>query len=177
MNRAKKIAICGAFCALLIVIQYAFSAIKGVELVTLFFITFCFTFGGLYGLLAAFSFSLLRCLLYGFFPNVLILYLVFYPTLALAAGVLGKRLKESSSFKQLIAVTIFGLVCTVYFSALDCVVTPLFYNYTQKAWIAYVYQCIPVCLIQCCSTFASFLLLFLPLKKAFGLIAKRVEKP
>ncbi len=175
MDKAKKIAICGAFCALLIVIQYAFSAIKGVELVTLFFVTFCFTFGGLYGLLVAFSFSLLRVLLYGFFPNVLILYLVFYPTLALAAGVLGKRLRESSNVKQLIVIILFGLACTVYFSALDCIVTPLFYKYAQKAWVAYVYQSIPVCLIQCCSTVASLLLLFIPLKKAFGLIAKRVE--
>ena len=175
MNKAKKIAICGAFCALLIVVQYAFSAIKGVELVTLFFVAFCFTFGGLYGLLVAFSFSLLRVLLYGFFPNVLILYLVFYPTLALAAGGLGKRLKESSNVKQLIAIILFALLFTVYFSALDCVITPLFYKYAQKAWMAYVYQCIPVCLIQCCSTFVSFLLLFLPLKKTFNLIAKRVE--
>ena len=70
MNTAKKTAICGAFCALLLATQYVFNAIKGVELVTLLFVTFCFTFGGVCGVLVAVAFCLLRCLIYGFFPLV-----------------------------------------------------------------------------------------------------------
>ena len=175
MDKAKKIAICGAFCALLIVVQYAFSAIKGVELVTLFFVTFSFAFGGVYGVLVALSYSLLRCLIYGFFPNVVILYLAYYPALALAAGALGKRLRDRSKIKRLVLVTIFAIIATVCFSLLDCVVTPLFYSYAPKAWLAYAYQTVPVCLIQCVSSLISFALLFLPLEKTFNSIAKRAE--
>ena len=175
MNTAKKTAICGAFCALLLATQYVFNAIKGVELVTLLFVTFCFTFGGVCGFLVAVAFCLLRCLIYGFFPSVMVLYLIYYPLLALAASALGKAVKNAPALKQTIIVTLFSVVFTVIFSAIDCIVTPLFYSFTASAWVAYIYQCAPVCLIQCICVSLSVALLFLPLKKAFVIIKRRIE--
>ena len=176
MNTAKKTAICGAFCALLLATQYVFNAIKGVELVTLLFVTFCFTFGGVCGFLVAVAFTLLRCLIYGFFPSVVVLYLIYYPVLALAASALGKSIRKASQLKQVIAVTIFAVTFTILFSALDCIISPLFYSFTKSAWIAYVYKCAPVCLIQCVCVGVSVALLFLPLKKAFVVIKRRIER-
>jgi hypothetical protein len=176
MNTAKKTAICGAFCALLIITQYAFNAIKGVELVTLLFVTFCFTFGGVCGFLVAVAFCLLRCLIYGFFPSVVVLYLIYYPLLALAASALGKAIKKTPALKQTIIVTVFSVIFTIIFSAIDCVVTPLFYKFTASAWIAYIYQCAPVCLLQCVCVGFSIALLFPPLKRAVNHIKERVDR-
>jgi hypothetical protein len=176
MNTAKKTAICGAFCALLIITQYVFNAIKGVELVTLLFVTFCFTFGGVCGFLVAVAFCLLRCLIYGFFPSVVVLYLIYYPLLALAASALGKAVGGFPKLKQTAIVTFFSVLFTVVFTGIDCIVTPLFYNFTATAWAAYVYQCIPVCLIQCVCVCISVGLLFAPLKRAFEIIKKHIDR-
>ena len=176
MNTAKKTAICGAFCALLLATQYVFNAIKGVELVTLLFVTFCFTFGGVCCFLVAVAFCLLRCLIYGFFPSVVVLYLIYYPMLALAASALGKVLKGSSVLRQAIVVTVFSVFFTVIFSVIDCIVTPLFYSYTKSVWVAYIYQCAPVCLIQCVCVGISVGLLFTPLKSAFEVVKRHIDR-
>ena len=167
MNIAKRCAVCGAFCALLIAIQYVFSAIKGVELISVFFFAFCFSFGAIYGVTVAVVFSLLRCFIYGFFPSVVILYLVFYPLFAFVAGLVGKLLKDKSAVKKLIFATVTVVVLTLIFSVLDDIITPLVFTFTKDAWMAYIVQSVPVCLIHCICSLITTATLFLPLNKVF----------
>lgn len=81
-------------CALLIAGQYVFSFVSGVEIVTVLLLCFSVAFGVKRGVLCAVAFSLLRCLVFGFFPNVVLLYLIYYPTFAAAFGLLGKLKKD-----------------------------------------------------------------------------------
>ncbi len=153
---------------MLVAIQYVFSAVKGVELVTTFFFAFCFCFGSLCGIMVAVAFTLLRIMIFGFFPTTLILYLSYYPLFALVAGVMGKALKKNSSIKQVVFCSFVAVVMTVFFTALDDLITPLFFSYDQIAWKAYLIQSLPTCLIQCVCVALTMALLFLPLKKTFG---------
>lgn len=82
----RNIAICAVMAALLIVIQFALSFVSGIELVTVILLCFCYTVGITCGLITATAFSLLRCMLFGFTPNVIILYLVYYNLFALLFG-------------------------------------------------------------------------------------------
>ena len=174
MKTAKKIAICGAFCALLIAIQYPLGAIKGIELVTVFFYAFCFVFGGACGVLVAVCYTLLRCFLHGFFPTVIILYLIYYPIFSLVGSAVGKTLKNSSPVRQIIFSVITTVLLTLFFHVADNIVTPLFFSYDKKTWIAYILQSVPVCITQCVCAGVSTALLFQPLKKAFLYVNKNV---
>ena len=76
--KSAKFIVQSALCtALLIGAQFALSGVKGVELVTILFLCFCYKYGVKQGLLVATAFSLLRCFVFGFFPNVIVLYLVY----------------------------------------------------------------------------------------------------
>ena len=75
---AKEIALMSIMTALLLASQFVFAAIQGVEVVTVFLLSFCVAFGARRGMLVATAFSLMRCFIYGFFPNIVILYLVYY---------------------------------------------------------------------------------------------------
>ncbi|MDE6868772.1 MAG: hypothetical protein K2J83_06510 [Clostridia bacterium] len=92
---AKQIAYVAVMCALLIAGQYVFSFVVGVEIVTLLLVCFSSVFGVRSGVICAVSFSLLRCLIYGFSPTAVILYLVYYPSLAAVFGGLG-HIKNST---------------------------------------------------------------------------------
>ena len=72
MNTHKDITLIGLFTAILIAGQFALFGISGVEIVTVLFASFAFYFGVIRGLIVATAFSVLRCLVFGFFPNVLI---------------------------------------------------------------------------------------------------------
>ena len=65
---AKELAFIALMTALLIACQLALSAVQGVEVVTVLFLSFCYSFGVRRGLVVANCFSLLRCLLFGFSP-------------------------------------------------------------------------------------------------------------
>ena len=78
----KNVAITAVFTALLLGAQYALWFVKGVELVTLLLLVFSYRFGVKCGVLSAVAFSLLRCFLFGFFPSVILLYLIYYPLFA-----------------------------------------------------------------------------------------------
>ena len=82
----RKIAVCAVMVALLIVTQFALSFVSGVELVTVILLCYCYTVGITCGVITATAFSLLRCILFGFTPNVIILYLVYYNLFALLFG-------------------------------------------------------------------------------------------
>jgi ribose/xylose/arabinose/galactoside ABC-type transport system permease subunit len=84
MNSAKKIILPGVFTALLIGGQLALSGISGIEVVTVLLLTFVYKYGIGQGLLVANSFSLLRCFIFGFIPNVIVLYLIYYIIISLS---------------------------------------------------------------------------------------------
>lgn len=88
---ARKIAACAVMVALLIAVQYALGFVSGVELVTVFLLCFCYAFGAGCGMLVATAFSLLRCLIWGFQPAVIVLYLIYYNLFALLFGLAGKK--------------------------------------------------------------------------------------
>ncbi len=91
---AKEIAYIAVMTALLIGGQLVFSFVMGVEVVTLLLVCFSYVFGVKDGVLTAVAFSLLRCFLWGFYPTVIILYLVYYPLLAAAFGAIGHVKEE-----------------------------------------------------------------------------------
>ena len=71
----KECAYLAVFVALVIAAQLLLASIPGVEVVTLLLVTYSFVFGVRRGMIAATAFSLLRMLVFGFSPTVLILYL------------------------------------------------------------------------------------------------------
>lgn len=148
MRTAKDIALIGVYTALLIGGQFALSGISGVEIVTVLLLGFAYFFGIVRGLFVANAFSLLRCLIFGFFPNVIILYLIYYNLFVLIFGLLGKRFKKDAKLKSLIVLTVTAALLTVFFTALDDVITPLYYGFTLDAAKAYAVASLTVVVPQ-----------------------------
>lgn len=92
---AKDIAAVAVMTALLIGGQFVLSPVAGVEVVTVLLAAFSFSYGVRAGVLAATAFALLRCFIFGFYPSVIVLYLIYYPLFALIFGLLG-RVKEQT---------------------------------------------------------------------------------
>ena len=225
--KTLQIVFCAVMTALLIALQYVLGFVSGIELVTVVFLTFCCVFGVKCGLLTGAAFSLLRCLLFGFMPNVILLYLIYYSLFALLFGFVGKRhispwlcpallavlaaacgyfavnglpisvlyqgrvslmlwilfgivlailafyivlvvTKKGEQGRELAAVTAFAALCTVMFTLLDDIITPLFMGYSAEAAVAYFYTGFMAMLPQTICAAVSVFVLFLPLKKAFS---------
>ena len=228
---AYMVAVCAVMTALLIAVQYALGFAAGVELVTVFLLTFCYVFGAAYGVLTATAFSLLRCFLWGFYPNVVVLYLIYYNAFALLFGMLGKRGKpvagwvcptllallgagcavcaavglpvsvlykarltamfwalfgvlagllaayiivlcvgraRAAVWREAASLAALAALCSVCFTLLDDVLTPLFYGYTFDAAVAYFYTGFFAMLPQTMCAAVSVFVLFAPLRKAFS---------
>lgn len=165
-NTAREIANLAVFVALVIAAQFLFSFVAGVEIVTVLFVTYAFTFGIRRGMLAATAFSLLRIFIFGVFFNVLVLYLLYYNGLTACFGFLGRRVKNP--LKNLWWIVLVACVCTACFTLLDNILTPLWYAYTEKATKAYFIASLPVLFPQILCTAVTVGALFLPLRKAFG---------
>lgn len=170
LKSAKECAFIAVFVALLIAGQFVLSAVPGVEVVTVLFCSYAFAFGVRRGMAAATAFSFIRQLLFGFFPNVLILYLLYYNLLAATFGGLGKKIKRPLRFLAVIVAV--ASVCAVAFTALDNVITPLWYGYSARAARAYAFASLPFMGVQALNAAISVGVLFLPLFRAFS-AAKR----
>ncbi len=162
---ARDCALIAAVTALLLASQLALSVLPGVELVTALFLSFVFVFGVWRGILVAIAFSFLRCFVFGFYPTVLFVYLIYYPFLAIVFGSLGKAVKPT--LKGLILITGVACLCSVLFSMLDNVITPLWYGYTAEAAKAYFYGSLPFMIPQVVCVGISVSILFFPLYKIF----------
>lgn len=160
MNTAKKIILPGIFTALLIGGQLALSGIPGIEVVTVLLLAFVYKYGVGQGLLVANSFSLLRCFIFGFMPNVLILYLVYYNIFVLVFGFLGKVFRHEYSIKKHILVVIIAIIMTALFTMTDNVLTPLMYGFTENATKAYFMASLYTIVPQIICTFSTVLLIF-----------------
>ena len=164
----KECAYIAVFVALTIAAQLCLSVIPGVEVVTVLFVSYAFVFGVKRGMIAATAFSLLRQMVFGFLPLVLILYLLYFNTLAALFGFLGKKL----STKHLVWIVLIACVCTVCFTMLDNILTVVWYAYSPRAAKIYIYASLSVLLPQVICTAVTVGVLFLPLCKIF----KRLEK-
>ena len=150
MRKAKDLALIGVYTALLIGGQLALASLSGIEIVTLLVFVFAFSFGVRRSLILVVAFSFLRCFLFGFFPSVLILYLIYYPIFVTIMGLLGNRFKHKLTPKRHVLVIIVAVILTVFFSLLDSVITPLYYGFSTLEWKGYLasslYAMIPQCL-------------------------------
>lgn len=160
MNSAKKIILPGVFTALLIGGQLALSGISGIEVVTVLLLTFVYKYGIGQGLLVANSFSLLRCFIFGFIPNVIVLYLIYYNIFVLVFGFLGKVFRHEYSIKKHIMVIVVAVVMTVLFTITDNVLTPLIYGFTANTAKAYFVASLYTVIPQIVCTFATVLIIF-----------------
>ena len=160
MNSAKKIILPGVFTALLIGGQLALSGISGIEVVTVLLLTFVYKYGIGQGLLVANSFSLLRCFIFGFIPNVILLYLIYYNIFVLTFGFLGKVFRHEYSIKKHIMVIVVAVVMTVLFTITDNVLTPLIYGFTANTAKAYFVASLYTVIPQIVCTFATVLIIF-----------------
>lgn len=159
MRAAKEVALIGVFCALLIGGQFALSGISGVEIVTVLLLSFSYYFGIRRGLVVATAFSVLRCFIFGFFPNVIILYLIYYNLFVTVFGLLGLKFKKDLNLKKLIILVITALLMTVLFTCLDDVITPLYYGFSYDAMKAYAVASLTALIPQVACTLITTLLL------------------
>ena len=160
MNSAKKIILPGVFTALLIGGQLALSGISGIEVVTVLLLTFVYKYGIVQGLLVANSFSLLRCFIFGFIPNVIVLYLIYYNIFVLVFGFLGKVFRHEYSIKTHIIVLFISIIMTAMFTMVDNILTPLMYGFTANAAKAYFIASLYTVIPQITCTFLTVLIIF-----------------
>ena len=166
--KSTKFIVQSALCtALLIGAQFALSGVAGVELVTILFLCFCYKYGVKQGLLVATAFSLLRCFVFGFFPNVIVLYLVYYNLFALVFGLIGKAFKGEYTVKKHLGIVCLAVCMTATFTLLDDVITPLMSAFTITQTKAYFLASIPTLVPHLVCTFCTTLLLFRPFIKLF----------
>ena len=170
-NTAKELAQLAVFVALVIAAQFVLSFVPGVEIVTVLFVSYAFVYGIRRGMLAATAFALIRQLLFGFYPTVLILYLLYFNGLSALFGWLGKKVK--SPLKHLWWITLLACLCTACFTLTDNILTPLWYRYTEKATRAHFIASLPVAFSQIVCTAVTVGLLFFPLQKVFCLLKRK----
>lgn len=168
MRAAKEIALNGVFTALLIGGQIVLSGISGVEIVTVLLLSFAYYFGIRRGLFVANAFSLLRCLIFGFFPNVIILYLVYYNLFVLAFGLLGIRFKKELNLVIHIILVITACIMTIIFTGLDDIITPLYYRFSIDAMRAYALASLTAVIPQVICTIVTVSFLLPILNRVFG---------
>ena len=165
MNKTKFV-VRGAMCvAMLIGGQLALSSISGVEIVTVMMLCFCYCYGIRHGIAVATTFSLLRCFVFGFQVNVIVLYLVYYNLFAVFFGWLGARFSREVTFPKTVAVVVFAVAFTICFTLLDDVITPLIYAFHINAAKAYFIGSLSAMIPQSVRTVVTVSLCFPPLTK------------
>lgn len=172
IQKTKEVAYTAVFTALLIGAQIVLSGVAGVEIVTALFFSYAFMLGGKRASLAGVAFAFLRQLIFGFYVNVFLLYVIYFPIAGIAFGWMGKRGKPVERFPWAIVVAI---VCAFLFTLIDDVVTPLWYGFGGGQTIAYFYASIPIMLMQAVSVGITMAVGFLPLCKAFGIIKRNLS--
>lgn len=149
-SASRDLAYIAVICALLLGGQFVFSFVVGVEIVTLILMCFSYRFGAKRGAICAISFSLLRCLIYGFYPTALILYLIYYPALAALSGLLGKRKNLSAPvFAVTVNIILIGasVACAVCYFA-DIIRVAAVYAITIKVLLWVIFSlCSALCAI------------------------------
>lgn len=169
MKSTRELSLIAMFTALLIGVQFALSFTYGLELVSVTLAMFSLVFGSRRGFVVGVAFSLLRLMIFGFYPTVAVLYLTYYPLYAVAVGQIGKIKGKKQFVVLLVAVSLM----TVCFSLLDDVITPLIMGFNNKAWLTYFYGSFLAMVPQTICVFISTAVLYYPLKKLLGKLKVR----
>jgi len=151
--------------AMLIGGQLALTSISGIEIVTVMMLTFCYCYGSRHGVAVATAFSLLRCFVFGFQINVIVLYLVYYNLFAIFFGWLGKRFSGETSLLKTVAVVASAVAFTVLFTLLDDIITPLIGGFHPNAAKVYFLQSFTAMIPQSVCTLVTVSVCFVPLTK------------
>lgn len=165
MNQTKFIVRVAMCVALLIAGQLALSSVSGIEVVTVMLLCFCYCYGVRHGIAIATTFSLLRCFVFGFQINVIVLYLVYYNLFAIFFGWLGARFAGKNTPLKTVIVVASAVVFTVMFTLLDDVITPAIYGFSENATRVYFYQSLTAVIPQTICAAVTVSLLFHPLSK------------
>ncbi len=174
VSMAKECAYLAVFVALLIAVQVVLTIVPGVELVTVLFVSYAFVFGVKRGIIAATAFALFRQIVFGIYPIVLLLYLIYFNLLTLVFGLLGGKIKNVLRFLPLIVAI--ACIGTASFTMLDNILTPIIYGYSWRAVKIYFSASLSVMFPQIVCTAVSVACLFLPIRKVFVLARKRLIK-
>ena len=177
MSKTKEIALIGVYVALLIGGQVALSAISGIEVVTVLLASFAFYFGIKRSLIVAVAFSILRCFLFGFMPSVIILYLIYYPLFVTIFGLIGNRFKHKATPKHHVLVIMVAVLCVVLFTALDNLITPLYYGFDRNSAIGYATTSLYATLPQVIFAIITLSVFFRPLLKLFEISRLNNQQP
>lgn len=242
LTPSKYIAYIAVTAALLIGVQLALYALPGVECVTALLLCASYSFGAAFGFMTGLTFSLLRCLLFGFYPSAVILYCIYFPLFGLLFGFAGRlkgeklgtpfkicaniilailaclclgsaalglikvsriyratvyamlwalgaifsillisfdvlwiisaRKKSTERILKLFFITTLAALCTICFTMLDNVITPLIIGMTRTGALAYFYASFTAMLPQTICTVCTVGLLFYPLTAVFRRIKK-----
>jgi hypothetical protein len=165
MNKTKFIVRVAMCVALLIGGQLALSSVTGIEVVTVMMLCFCFCFGIGHGVAIATTFSLLRCFVFGFQINVIVLYLIYYNLFAVFFGWLGRRFTGKMSLLKTVIVVASAVVFTVCFTLLDDIITPLIFAFHPNVARIYFLQSLYAVIPQSICTVVTVSVIFHPLTK------------
>lgn len=174
--KAKDLALIGVFTALLLGGQFALHFVAGIEVVTVLILSFAFYFGYVRSLIVVNAFCILRCFIFGFFPTVVILYFIYYNLFALIFAFIGKRFGGTLSPLKVVFITAAAALCTVCFTLLDDVITPLFYRFDRDAAKAYFVASLYTMATQTVCTIITVALLLPPLNAVYSRIYKGVRR-
>ena len=165
MNKTKFIVRVAMCVALLIGGQLPLSSVTGIEVVTVMMLCFCFCFGVGHGVAIATTFSLLRCFVFGFQINVIVLYLIYYNLFAVFFGWLGRRFAGKMSLLKTVIVVASAVVFTVCFTLLDDIITPLIFAFHPNVARIYFLQSLYAVIPQSICTVVTVSVIFHPLTK------------
>ena len=165
MNKTKFVVRVAMCVALLIAGQLALSSVTGIEIVTVMLLCFCYSYGVRYGIAIATTFSLLRCFVFGFQVNVIVLYLVYYNLFALFFGWLGVHLTGKNALLKTVLVVLTAVLFTALFTLLDDVITPVIYGFNENAARVYFYQSLTAVIPQTVCTAVTVSVCFHPLTR------------
>lgn len=165
MNNTKFV-VRGAMCtALLIGGQLALSSVAGIEIVTVMMLCFCYCYGVRHGIAVATTFSLLRCFVFGFQINVIILYLIYYNLFAIFFGWLGARFTGKNALLKTVIVVASAVAFTALFTLLDDVITPLVSGFGKNAATVYFFNSLYTMIPQLICTAVTVTVCFHPLTR------------
>lgn len=166
--KIKDIVIVALFVALLIAFQVALSLLNGIELITVMLASIAFYYGIKTGLLTVNVFIVVRSLIFGFFPSVMVLYFVYYNLFILCFALIGKKAERKLSTRVYIMSILMSIAMTIMFTALDNVITPLWYAFdwteTKAYWLFSLTAVIP----QVVCALATMIILFPILIKLYS---------
>lgn len=118
LSPARTAAYSAVTCALLIAVQYALSAVPGVECVTVVLLCASYCFGPWFGGVTGLAFSLLRCIIFGFAPAAIILYCIYFPMFGIIFGLTGRLGGELDVIKKIaVNVALAALTAAAFFAA------------------------------------------------------------